>query len=106
MRIDYHKLVRDRIPEIIQRDGRRCETRVAADEEFVSLLKAKLIEEAQEAATASDAELVKELADLLEVMDALIAAQGLDYNTLRAKQAERRRDRGGFEKRLVLLWTE
>jgi len=65
MRIDYHKLVRDHIPELIRREGRQCETQVASEEEFVSLLRSKLIEEAQEAATASDAEMVKELADLL-----------------------------------------
>jgi len=106
MRIDYHKLVRDRIPELIRREGRQCETRIASEEEFVSLLRTKLIEEAQEAATASDAELVKELADLLEVMDTLVAACNLDYNTIRSRQAERRRDRGGFDKRLVLLCTE
>ncbi len=106
MRIDYHKLVRNRIPEIIRREGRQCETRIASDEEFVSLLRTKLIEEAQEAATASGAEMVKELADLLEVMDALVAAYNLDYDAIRVRQAERRRDRGGFDKRLILLWTE
>jgi len=105
MRIDTNKLVRDRIPEIIQRDGRRCGIRIASEEELVPLLKAKLIEEAQEAA-ADDADLVKELADLAEVIDALLAAEGLDYETIRAKQEKRRLERGGFEKRLVLLWTE
>jgi len=106
MRIDYHKLVRDHIPELIRREGRQCETQVASEEEFVSLLRSKLIEEAQEAATASDAEMVKELADLLEVIDTLVAACNLDYDAICIKQAERRRDRGGFDKRLILLWTE
>jgi len=39
-------------------------------------------------------------------MDALVAACNLDYDAIRVRQAERRRDRGGFDKRLILLWTE
>jgi len=106
MRQEYHKLVRDRIPEIVQREGRRCEVRVASSAEYLQLLRAKLIEEAQEVAAASDAELSKELADLYEVLDALLSATGLEAAAIRRKQQERRRERGGFEQRLCLLWTE
>jgi len=106
MRKEYNKLVRDRIPEIIQRDGRQCEVRIASDEEYTQLLKAKLIEEAQEVASASDDEIIKELADLYEVIDSLISAKGIDDEAIRIKQQERRLNRGGFENRVCLLWTE
>ncbi len=106
MRTDYNKLVRDRIPEIIAHTGRRYEVRVASPAEARILLRAKLIEEAQEAAASHEDDLIKELADVLEVVDALAAAYGLDREALLATQAQRRQDRGGFAQRLVLLWTD
>lgn len=106
MRKEYNKLVRDRIPEIIQTDGRQYEVKVVSSEEYTQLLKAKLVEEAQEVATADDDEIIKELADLYEVIDSLISAKGIENTLIRIKQQERRLSRGGFEKRLCLLWTE
>ena len=106
MRKEYNKLVRDRIPEIIQKDGRQCEVRVASREEYTQLLKAKLIEEAQEVAAASDDEIIKELADLYEVIGSLISTKGIDDKVIRMRQQERRLHRGCFEDRLCLLWTE
>jgi predicted house-cleaning noncanonical NTP pyrophosphatase (MazG superfamily) len=103
----YDKLVRDRIPEIIRRHGARCGIETFADDEpFRRALRAKLVEEAQEALEASDADLATELADLLEVVDALIEAYGLKPDALHSLQAERRAERGGFAERLHLLWTE
>jgi predicted house-cleaning noncanonical NTP pyrophosphatase (MazG superfamily) len=69
-------------------------------------LRDKLVEEATEAANASDADLATELADLQEVIDALIAACGLSHEAVRTRQQERRVDRGGFADRVRLLWTE
>ena len=79
--------------------------RLDGDEAFRGALRAKLIEEAREAAEAPDAELPTELADLLEVVDAIVEAYGLTSETVRALQQERRAERGGFTKRVRLLWT-
>jgi predicted house-cleaning noncanonical NTP pyrophosphatase (MazG superfamily) len=106
MRKEYNKLVRDHIPEIIRQDGRQCGVEVMPEDEYVRALKDKLIEEAQEAAVARPEDLVKELADLYEVMDALMAASGIDHRAVLAKQEERRQNRGGFDQRLRLLWTD
>ena len=76
------------------------------DGEYRRALLDKLVEEAQEAANAKPEELVKELADLYEVIDAVVAAHGLDRNTIKAMQVNRNVERGGFEKRIRLLWTE
>jgi predicted house-cleaning noncanonical NTP pyrophosphatase (MazG superfamily) len=103
----YDKLVRDRIPEIIQQNGGTCGTENFSDDSaFRSALLDKLVEEASEAATASDEDLVAELADLLEVIDTLVEACALGQAGVRAVQEQRRADRGGFGKRLRLLWTE
>jgi predicted house-cleaning noncanonical NTP pyrophosphatase (MazG superfamily) len=103
----YDKLVRDRIPEIIRQSGSTCGTEIFEDDvAFRRALLDKLIEEAREAATAPDADLAAELADLLEVIDAVVEASGLSHVTVRALQDQRRADRGGFASRLRLLWTE
>jgi predicted house-cleaning noncanonical NTP pyrophosphatase (MazG superfamily) len=106
MRKEYDKLVRDRIPEIIRQDGRQCGVEVMPEDEYVQALKDKLVEEAKEAAAAGSDDLVKELADLYEVVDALMAACGIDRESVVAKQEERRQSRGGFDQRLRLLWTD
>jgi predicted house-cleaning noncanonical NTP pyrophosphatase (MazG superfamily) len=105
-RKEYDKLVRDLIPDIISQHGSTCGVdRLDEDEAFRGALRAKLIEEAREAAHAPDAELATELADLLEVVDAIVEAYGLTSETVRALQQERRAERGGFTKRVRLLWT-
>jgi predicted house-cleaning noncanonical NTP pyrophosphatase (MazG superfamily) len=106
MRIEYGKLIRDRIPEIIRQDGRRYSIEEMSEEEYVQALKDKLVEEAQEAARAKPEELIKELADLYEVMDSLMATRGIDREAVLAEQGNRRQSRGGFNQRLRLLWTE
>ena len=106
MRKEYDKLVRDRIPEIIRQDGRQCGVEVMPEDEYVQALKDKLVEEAKEAAAAGSDDLVKELADLYEVVDALMAACGIDRQVVLAKQEGRRQSRGGFDQRFRLLWTD
>jgi predicted house-cleaning noncanonical NTP pyrophosphatase (MazG superfamily) len=103
----YDKLVRDRIPEIIHQSGGTCGTEAFSDVgAFRRALLDKLVEEAREAAKASEADLAAELADLQEVIDTLVEACGLSQAGVRALQEQRRADRGGFGNRLRLLWTE
>jgi len=102
----YDKLVRDRIPEIIEAEGRRCGTEIMDNADFRQALLAKLIEEAQEIAASDGRDLMIEIADLLEVVDAIIATFELDRQDILITQAQRRHARGGFAKRIKLLWTE
>lgn len=106
MRTEYRKLVRDRIPELIRREGRTCATAVLSPSEYIATLKDKLVEEAQEAARADAAGLLAELADIREVVDALAAATGISAPELLQEQTRRRAERGGFENRICLLWVE
>ncbi len=103
----YHdKLVRDAIPEIIRAAGGSCVTATMDEPEYRRALRDKLVEEAREAAAAHPRDLVAELADLCEVIDAVLDSHGIDCEALRAEQARRRAERGGFTQRLRLLWTE
>jgi len=96
---EYGKLVRDRIPGIIRSKGEKCETHVAGDEEYRSLLALKLVEEAKEFAEEPG---VDELADVLEVIEAIHAVYGIDPDKTGAARLEKRGKRGGFEERIVL----
>ncbi len=102
----YNKLIRDLIPEIITADGRQCTTEIMNEDEYLQALLAKLVEEAQEVANADTGDMVKELADLYEVIDAVIIAFSLEKDLILAIQQKRHDERGGFEKRIKLLWTE
>src|SRR3954451_17934838 len=96
-RTTYNKLVRDLIPEIIQREGRACGVDTLDDEAFRCALRDKIVEEAREAAAAeSREELIAELADLREVMDALREAYAINQQEVADLQRQRRIERGGF----------
>lgn len=100
----YRKLVRDKIPEIIAVKGEKAKVRTLTDEEFTRALAAKLVEEAREVgkATGDRAELAKEIGDVLEVIDVLVAHEGLNRHEIERVKAERKAKRGGFEKKIML----
>ena len=106
MKKTYNKLVRDHIPDIIRANGKESEIDVMGESEYREALLIKLVEEAQEAAQSRAADLASELADLYEVMDAILVAWDIQKEEVRSIQANRRELRGGFERRLKLLWVE
>lgn len=97
--IVYNKLVRDKIPQIIESDGKKHSTRIAKQEELLELLEAKLVEEANEFHEAKNLE---ELVDLLEVIFGLTVAIGFSENDLMELRKIKKEKRGGFEKGIVL----
>ncbi len=105
MRTEHNKLVRDRIPEILERAGHTYTLATLNEQEYQQALRAKLCEEAAEAASADAQHLISELADLYEVIDALMANNSIDPVTVRAEQERRRAERGGFAQRIRLLDT-
>lgn len=106
MRKEYHKLVRDRIPEIIEGEGKAFEVRVLDEAACRQALRRKVVEEARVIAEAPEEEPAREIPDLYEVLDAVVSAYGLSGEVIRAVQARRRRKRGGFDGRVELLWVE
>ena len=103
--MQYHKLVRDRIPAIIAESGRQCRTTVLTEPAFRAALLAKLVEEAQEVQAAPPEELLTELADILEVFDAILSSHGLTLAQVQTIQQQRHQTRGGLESRLQLDWV-
>jgi predicted house-cleaning noncanonical NTP pyrophosphatase (MazG superfamily) len=95
----YTKLVRDRIPEIIEASGKNCVTEILSDADYLKMLDAKLDEELAE---YHKDQTVEELADLLEVIFAAATARGCELEQLEHIRREKARKRGTFEKKILL----
>ena len=106
MRVTYHKLVRDQIPAIIAADGHQAVTRVLDDAGYEAALRAKLLEEAHEAQAAPDGQLASELADVLEVLQALAAAHDMSWEDIVSEASRKRAERGGFDQRIFLEYVD
>ena len=98
--IKYHKLIRDRIPEIIEKDGKRCVYSVLSREDYLSLLDLKLNEELAE---YQESKSMEELADLLEVIRAVAKARGSSIDEVEAIRRDKAIKRGGFEQKILLV---
>ncbi|MDP2736885.1 MAG: nucleoside triphosphate pyrophosphohydrolase [bacterium] len=100
----YNKLVRDNIPEIIKQDNAEPRIRILEQEEYLKQLFKKLEEEAREVAgaAANKNELMKEIGDVYEIIDAIIDNCGLDKEEIMKLKNERKIERGGFNKKIFL----
>ena len=95
----YLKLVRDRIPEIIESSGSTCVTEILSDEDYLKMLDVKLDEELAEYHADQN---IEELADLMEVIRACAVARGYTVEELEQVRAAKAAERGGFEKKILL----
>lgn len=95
----YHKLVRDRIPEIIEASGRHCVCETLSDVNYLNYLDAKLSEELAE---YQESKSLEELADLAEVIRAVVCARGYTLEELEQVRVEKASERGSFDKKILL----
>lgn len=103
----HNKLVRDQIPEIIASTGKRYSTRILEDQEYISELKKKSSEELDEYINAdSNESAIEELADLLEVIHSLARVHGSSLEEVEQVRKEKFTERGGFDKRILLVEVE
>jgi predicted house-cleaning noncanonical NTP pyrophosphatase (MazG superfamily) len=98
----YGKLVRDRIPELIEQAGKSATWRELGADEFRLALRAKVLEEATELVDAADDALLSELADLAEVIEAVLCAYNLTRDELETARQRKNDERGVFTRRLFL----
>ena len=95
----YNKLVRDKIPEIIEASGKQCVTEQLSEDAYLRALEEKLNEELAEYRQSRSLE---ELADLLEVMRAVVKARGSTWEALEHIRKEKCAARGAFDQRILL----
>lgn len=95
------KLIRDKIPAILESKGIVVHAKTMDDKEFISKLKDKLLEETREVLEADNPdELCEELADVLEVVHALSNVNGLTMQQIEQSRLKKREIKGGFENRI------
>jgi len=102
----YNKLVRDKIPQIIHAQGKTCNTRVLEDAEYKAMLTAKLEEEMKEFLNASEEEQLAELADIVEVIYAIVESKGKSLGEFESIRKTKEEQRGGFNDKLFLISVE
>ena len=96
----YNKLVRDKIPEIIMNnDSSSCKTRVLSDSEYLKALDAKLQEELNEYLSSGE---IEELADLEEVLRAILDAKHTSYTEFENIRLNKVNKRGSFKNKIFL----
>lgn len=103
MKIKYNKLVRDRISEIIEANGKRCATEILDDGKYLEMIDAKLEEELAEYHKDQSLE---ELADLVEVVYAAAKARGYTIEQLEEVRVKKAEKRGGFDRKILLVEVE
>lgn len=99
MRI-HNKLVRDKIPSIIEQNGQKPSIRTLSDEEYMTYLRQKLQEEVAEFLADNNGE---ELADIMEVVYALAATLGFTPESLDALRQKKAAERGTFNDKILLM---
>lgn len=105
--IEFNKLVRDKVPTNIEMGGEIVRTASLEGHYLLAGLKEKIVEEAFEVLDAVDSgSIVAELADVSEVLDAILKVLGVEKVNLQKKQDEKRDKAGGFNDGIVLLKTD
>ena len=103
MIITYNKLVRDKIPEILKESGHKTSTHTAVDAEYTVKLNEKLKEEVEE---YLESEKNEELADIIEVINAICQLKGLSKEELEEIRKRKADERGRFHKKTILEYVE
>ncbi len=106
MEIVYNKLIRDKIVDIIEKDGKKAIVSTLNDEQYKIELLKKLLEEANEVANSSNSnEMLEELADVLEVIRYLAKINGKELNDIVTIADKKKEKRGGFDDKVFLEKT-
>lgn len=101
--ISYNKAVRDRIPEIIQANGKKCSYKALPDDQFLVELEKKLGEELDEYRRSGE---VMELVDVLEIILRIAELKNVSEGVLEALREKKKTERGGFSWNLFLIESE
>lgn len=99
----YNKLVRDKIPELIESDGKKCVTHILSEKEYITALETKLDEEVAEYHADKNLE---EMADVLEVLRTICIAKGYTLEELEQLRAKKAAKKGEFEEKIFLKYVE
>jgi predicted house-cleaning noncanonical NTP pyrophosphatase (MazG superfamily) len=100
---EYNKLIRDRIVEAIEKDGRKAIVQTLDEIAYGEELKKKLVEEVGEMLNAVGESVIEEMADVYEVLEHLLDVYGISEEDLLIAKAKKAQIKGKFRKRLFLV---
>lgn len=104
MRYTYNKLVRDRIPENInKKPGKTCKYKILNDDEYLKELNRKVIEEANEFIEENS---IEELGDLIEVIKAIMEVKCYSVEQIKEAMENKRDIKGAFSNKIYLEYVE
>ena len=123
-RIKHNKLVRDKIPNILIKQGKAFKCHTVTGQELQAALSCKVLEEAKEVNEAAlnfvikgentnignppnarKNQLVGELADLMESTFALMKALNISANTVKKEMDYKANTKGKFNDGIYLEWV-
>lgn len=105
--MEYNKLVRDKIPEIIESNNEEAIYRYLSDNEFKEYLKLKLSEELNEILSSkNNIETLEEVADLLEVIKFYLKVHNYTLEDALNICEVKNEKRGSFNKKILLIETK
>lgn len=99
----YNKLVRDKITDIIEADGRVAKYRILDNSEYRQELNKKLQEEVKEYLEDNN---VEELADIVEVIYGILSSMNVSIQEFEEIRINKQEKRGAFEKKIYLEEAE
>lgn len=94
-----NQIVRDKVPDIIAQQKRKCTYRILEDSDYLVALRNKILEEAKEFKKSGE---IEELADILGIMHCYLATQGLSFASLEKIRLDKKEIRGSFERKIFL----
>lgn len=104
IRYTYNKLVRDKIPDNIDNEpGRKCKYKILDNSEYLKELNKKIIEEAYEFIEQNS---IEELADLCEVLNAIMKLKGYSIEQVEKEMALKRNKKGAFNDKIYLEYVD
>lgn len=104
--MSYGKLVRDKIPKIIEDNGEKPIIRTLLEKEYIEELEKKLLEECNEVINSNGSDRLEELADVLEVLMALAKSENFSIEDVTKIADKKREKRGGFNDKIFLEGVE
>ena len=102
----FKKLVRDKIVENIIANGNTPKWKVLASDEYLSELKKKVGEEAEEIAKAEGEDIVKELADVQELIDTILEELNISKEEFAKIKEKKNEKAGAFKKKHYIEYVE
>jgi predicted house-cleaning noncanonical NTP pyrophosphatase (MazG superfamily) len=107
VRVVYNKLVRDKIPDHLRKKGiLHKSSPIRRKEQILGSLFRKLHEEVDELKNAKGEGRVSEFADVFEVLEEIARESGIKTQRIRRVQKKKRSEKGGFQKKILLYWTD